>query len=407
MGISIKQKPTALSHNLAIWGLIFNTIAIPLLTLLGIPLATSIACIIDIALLGVLVIKSKDFRQTVFSYPVIVWFLLMNYHYINAIIKHVPETDMRMYLNNIVLPICALIYTVFLIRNKQMWLLALKKIILLFFLQCILYLSITGQVDFSDRSIALEINPNILGHIAGICSIMLMIYSIRKRKVSISIIMIFLISVAIVFYTYSRNALMIVFFALFSFLIGKAYSYRNNWQRFCITILTPVVIYLIYSIVINFTELGVRFEINTEFANSANKYTTNTLWDRILGERIIYYILGFSNFLENPLTGIGLWNFAHYNEYAYPLHSEYMVQLAEGGIIGTVLYLCFVFYVIDLFRKYKNKNTSLYIQTLICFFTILYLGITARVFAYQYFFIFYGVIIGILLQNNWIEQKLK
>ncbi len=52
---------------------------------------------------------------------------------------------------------------------------------------------------------------------------------------------------------------------------------------------------------------------------------TGTILD-LLGERAIYYIVGWSNFLENPLFGIGLWNYQMYAKVVF-LHLPYISLL--------------------------------------------------------------------------------
>ena len=90
------------------------------------------------------------------------------------------------------------------------------------------------------------------------------------------------------------------------------------------------------------TGLGARIQDDIEEAGLSELYSTGTFFDYIAGERIYYYVVGAEIFKEHALTGIGLQNFKSYTGGNYPMHVEWLVHLAEGGIIAFVLYLTFL-----------------------------------------------------------------
>jgi O-antigen ligase len=55
------------------------------------------------------------------------------------------------------------------------------------------------------------------------------------------------------------------------------------------------------------------------------------------GDRGVFYVNAWNLFTENPILGIGLYN---YHKYAnYILHVDFLVHLTELGIIGFILYM--------------------------------------------------------------------
>lgn len=96
-----------------------------------------------------------------------------------------------------------------------------------------------------------------------------------------------------------------------------------------------------------------------------------------LGDRAAQYMLAWDLFLEYPITGIGLKNFSVMANYPFVLHTEYMVQLCECGIIGSALYLLFMGGLFKtVFRIWKSNGRLFYICLggLLC---MLFLNFTA------------------------------
>jgi len=62
---------------------------------------------------------------------------------------------------------------------------------------------------------------------------------------------------------------------------------------------------------------------------------------QLFDNRAAQYILGWQEFVDNPINGIGLRNFLKQSGNTAPLHSEYLVQLVENGLIGMLLFILF------------------------------------------------------------------
>lgn len=349
------------------------------------------------------------FKPILFS-PVSLWLILMVYHFANLIFNVGNKIDMTLFRGNM-LP-CFILYLSAYIAYYDFDLF-LKRIMQLYFSFIVLSVIafITGQTFDFDGRIGIEgFHPNILGQYAGYYLMFFSIYIIRFKLTLIKKIILLLPPLILIFYSESRNSFVILVFAAISFIIG--YGSKNKLKASTIlkTLIVIILFYLIGEYTLNNTSLGERLlgGISGESSQVRLQYSSGTIFDTILGERIMYYTIGYDLFTRHPILGIGLWNFVDFNPFELPLHSEYMVHLAEGGIVGFILYLFFIIGIIKLFVSFKHRN-YFYYQLLICFICILINGITARIFPYTQFFCVFGAIIGYLLadrNNRYYENSI-
>lgn len=170
---------------------------------------------------------------------------------------------------------------------------------------------------------------------------------------------------------------------------------------------------LIYGfIVIIFSLLCIEFFLNNSIAGErlinsmAESEFQNNWFLKMMGDRGIMYYIGWNMFLNNFWTGIGITNFSWQNGYMFglPFHTEYMVQLAECGIIGTLLFIIFNYGIIRrLFTCYRQKiyikDTIIYIST---FLSILIINLVTWTYDNPNYFMMYGVIYGFYDLNKTI-----
>src|SRR5690606_12203321 len=97
--------------------------------------------------------------------------------------------------------------------------------------------------------------------------------------------------------------------------------------------------YFGYTYVMESTSMGDRFKEGLEAGENTN--TTDIKLLNLVGDRATFYITGWQVFSENTFTGIGLGNYMRETGSVHVIHSEYMVQLAEGGLVGTLFFLLF------------------------------------------------------------------
>ena len=155
----------------------------------------------------------------------------------------------------------------------------------------------------------------------------------------------------------------------------------------------------------NYTVLGERMQTIDESAAIYN--TSDVALLNLLGDRAYFYIRGIQIFEEHPLTGIGINNFMYIDASELPFHTEYMTQLAENGILGTVLYIFFYISVFNqIINAKKNKIIGaeywVYIGWMI---VILFISLTAWVYSFKHYYIVIGLVIGGILNNKKIYDE--
>ncbi len=151
--------------------------------------------------------------------------------------------------------------------------------------------------------------------------------------------------------------------------------------------------------ILNQTVLGERIHEVEDYTSKVPE-VQGTIFEK-MGDRGNYFVLGWQVFLENPIWGIGLKNFINY--YYQNLHNEYMINLAELGVIGFILYAIFNMIILI---KLKNKTNKMF---LFAHLSILFAA--TSLFLYHQFpiAILYGVLLlyikesTSLIKNNSIQ----
>lgn len=333
-----------------------------------------------------LYIRRKSFPIKPFytNTAVIVWGVLMTYHIINTYIFYgiteelLSQNIISCTIESILLmTLCAYLYCED--KVKLYW-----TLITAFFY----YLLIAYNFNEMHESGRLSgfLYTTQLGQLSGITCLVIsmLIYSTKKYTYSV----LYIFPVFMMFLAGSRNGLAVVFLAL----VALAIPFLVKDRRVLILVLFLGVI------LVNYLQDSLVWERRDD--QNLMLIETGTIFDTLLGDRIFYYVVGWQNFLDNPINGIGLLNFMNYNQYDYPLHTEPMTHLVEGGLIGASLYVYFYWYFIkNLIRQFNLKNGYM-LQCMIAFCAISIVGVTARIFHYSFFFTIYGIIIGEFYSNN-------
>lgn len=162
------------------------------------------------------------------------------------------------------------------------------------------------------------------------------------------------------------------------------------------TLLFTSIFYVGYNYLMENSTLGERFKEGVEVGEKMN--TSNIEALNILGDRARFYINGWELFNEHPITGVGLRNYMHHYDDLNVLHSEYMVQLAECGLIGTLLFLLFYIWIgrelFQLLRKNIWGTRPLILALIGGFCAVLFINFTAWTYQFTQFFAAFGVMIG-------------
>lgn len=390
------MNETFTRDDISYWMMLLLLINRPVCLALGLPS-------MPIIIIGLLFFISNIFQDDLFRYitgkkVIVAWGVLMLYHFINAKFCNVPDTNFRVLLNCVQTTLL-LGFTVFnFILDEKRCLKTLVVGYITFLAACLFQ----GSFTELDRLTSLGIHTNQIGQCAGVLSIIAVLYYADDKKRLLWIYpFIFLISLL----TQSRNSLSIVVISLI--ILFYDFLKRQPWytQVFFVAI-TVISLYGASSfieelpIIQRFQETTSDETVDTFFSPQGYE-RTNTILDNLLGERLVYYYLGWEDFISSPINGIGLWHF-QYLHFGYPIHSEYIVHLAEGGIIGFAIYL---FFLISIGKGlWSVEDKSIQHRYLIAFGAILFVSITARIFMCEFVFPLYGCIIGYYLYQNDFEE---
>lgn len=265
------------------------------------------------------------------------------------------------------------------------------------YISYLLYVLLTFNIVSVDRMFENRltglIHANQFAQCAGMGLLLLafMKYSLRLSYIKVAFLAV--VFIAAIIGSGSRNGFLLFIFFLAVLTLPKLFDNNIDVQRaiqfFIITGIAVMVIYF----VLESTGLGSR-----------------VMKSDIISQRGDYYVIGWKNFLRHPLFGIGMWNFGPYNHYPYPLHSEYMIHLCEGGLVGFCLYVSFLYLFISSILKCLKDNLNVFaILILLIFIAYMMVGVTARELYYPQFYPPLGLCLYyiILCKQNALLQKIR
>lgn len=199
------------------------------------------------------------------------------------------------------------------------------------------------------------------------------------------------LGLAAIFAVATRKALGGTLILLMFYLVGRMTTFSA--KQFIGLSLLSIMMYASFSWLMGQTLIGKRMVEVEKIGNKLNDTDIPVL--SLLGDRTPHYILGWEEFQKHPVTGIGVKNSVKLFNMEYPLHTEYMTQLVENGIIGTTLWLLFlgsIFRAIWVARKYKPH--SVWLACLSGMACILFLDLTAWTYEVPHYFTIYGIILA-------------
>lgn len=296
-----------------------------------------------------------------FDLPILLWVIWVNINaiFINPVVNPNVENAWNFFqLSNLPVVIYLGIRLNFVnINIEKQWLSYL--IPLLFYLILVLLLEKNNKV-FTDR-LGEYINPNEIAWIALLAIMSSFLISNNKYLRYITIVLTFLL----ILLTASKKALLsFVFFFVLYFLF---FSKVSLLKRVAVFIIIIAFIGIVTPIILNKTVIGQRFQKSIEQNQEAED--DSELFDG----RANYYIKGVEFFKNKPIVGIGLTNFLVRGDMEQEAHSEYVVQFAELGIIGLILFLTFHYRILNkLIGLYKNKSSNYIASILLISFLVFY-----------------------------------
>ncbi len=142
--------------------------------------------------------------------------------------------------------------------------------------------------------------------------------------------------------TLSRGGILSALVGLFILFLTS-----NLKRKIQMVIITPVIAIILNFIIKVSTNVDMFGSILERFTASDGGSGRSIIWSR-----------GFQLFEQNPIFGIGVYNFRAYSEDLYGtgmyMHNSYMEALVEGGLIGILLYL--LIFITVIITYYNNRN---------------------------------------------------
>lgn len=366
---------------------------------------TTIAVSLILSIFFALLAK-QNYLKLMKTPPVLFWAIWVIYNYVNWKMIGIVNSDnpLQFVLASFVYPIMTMSIVYFEGRKN------LRKTTLVVLVALAIYvmLGLLLQSDNGLPSNALgdSRDRSILGNELPLNACMMTFFAVvANTKGWISkkwLIALLAISLASIFFVATRKALggwgIIV---AMSFFTGFKLNKPSNFLK---VLFLLVAFYLAYNYVMEDTYLGERLADTEEQGEESNQ--TNVKELNYLGDRAMQYALGWELFLENPISGIGLQNFQVVADFPFMIHSEYIVQICECGLIGAILYFLFMGGImVKVVKNYNKKNSKVFFVCMGGILCILFINFTGWTYQGNAYFAMYGLILAVCYHEK--KKKLE
>ncbi|OIQ27404.1 MAG: hypothetical protein BM564_12990 [Bacteroidetes bacterium MedPE-SWsnd-G2] len=335
---------------------------------------------------------SKTFLKLIKRKPIIIWIVWCVFGIVNLfIVGYNIKTPFILHIFfNFLLPLLVMaIVSLEYIRNK----IGLLKLLRFSFA---IYLVLVLIVIYTSSS-GIERVGGALGNQAPLNVIFLafVVFVLESHKrFNYKYIPFILTAVLFVVLSYAtRKALIaLIIMGIFYYISKLRFSVWKILQAIVISVFS----YLLFIFILDKTVIGERL-LNTQEEGIKNNDSGIEMLS-FLGDRAFFYIEGYKIFKENPITGIGFGNFSSHLSFGQRIHSEYIVQLCEGGLIGSTLFIMFNYWLLkNLILRMNDKNAFVFLGGLM---SILFINFSAWTYSFNQYFVCYGVVIGYCLTTN-------
>jgi hypothetical protein len=355
---------------------------------------TKIPFLLTIIVLATNISMNANLIKKFFIKPIVFWFFWIVFNAINSYIKGVSYSSLtygalfaEIFVSFVIMFIVIVEYTKNEVKIKK----SLLSIILIYGL-----LGVLNSTFYFGRFISEDLGNLLPLNLVFVIFYSSLLYNDRKIKKNSMVLLCFL-SLLFIVLAGTRKAfgaaILIIMFSLLSNF--RIYSFK----KILFTIISFLILYNSYNYISDNTILGQRLDETYETGERVN--TSNIKVLNYLGDRAPQYILAWELMVENKLTGVGLRNFMNTVQYRNTIHSEYMVQLAECGIIGSLFFLLFVgWIIINLFKIIYSRrdNREIAIIMLGAIVAILFINFTSWTYSFPFYFAVYGTVIGFILK---------
>ena len=300
------------------------------------------------------IFKAKGGIKLFFKKPISIWFLWIGYSLINMFNSELSTSENLniSFLGFVIMPLLLMVV----ISSVEGY--KIKELLNVLLFASLLKILISFVFDsfgneFGGNRFGAEFNANMLGFSGNIVLLLLLVIKSLFKKLNLFHLLAAGIAIFIIYITASRKS----FLCLVVIAYGYIYIFSGNQNviKYFRMALGGLLLFSLGFFVFKDSEVVRR--LTDTLSETSQAKTELEMFDG----RAIQYVEGIEVFNDNKLTGIGLLNYKHFDEWELVLHSEYLVQLIECGIIGSILYLYFNVYIIRKLlklRKYKNYNQS-------------------------------------------------
>lgn len=344
--------------------------------------------------IGYAVLSNRDYMRSLRVTPILFWALWVIYSYINwEVVGIRPEgKTINFVLSNFIYPI-VIMCLVYYEGSKEP---KRTTLVVIAALAAYVILGLLFQDNSVDNGWEAERGGHQLGNSLPLNACVLTFFAvlayakgwIGKRWLMV----ILLLTLGIILFVATRKALVgwaiilgVSFFGRFKF------EKPSDWLRVLLLLVAAIVA---YNFLMNHTYLGVRMQETIEQGMEINETDVEAL--NYLGDRAMQYAWAWEEFLKHPLTGIGICNYQAVTGSYFRLHTEYMVQLCECGIIGAILFLLFVLGMFGkIFKSRSQGDNKLLFVCLGGLLCILSISFTAWTYSGCHYFAMYGMILAL------------
>lgn len=366
--------------------------------------------LLALTLMAIIVnINKVTFKKILFSAPVALWLSWCIYVTINTYFQGFSVTSttfLYFTINKVICPcmimaVCAYEY----LKSPKKF---LKTILLVF-----LVYAFIGTFVMDIGYVAVEegnMNANTLGNLLAL-NVMLIIFFVgvlycRQDITLTKTVALVLFAIGIVVVSATRKALGAGVIMIIALILSQIKFTFGNMLKI---ILPTILLYYGLIFMMGNTAMGERMgELEEQADIVETRYNIgNSAFLRAMGDRAPQYILGYEVFKEKPIAGVGLCNFRRATGYPAVLHTEYMVQMCECGIIGCILFVMFYWSIIKrLLKKIRGgkfeRPTAIVMLGTVA--ALLFIYLTAWSYSFPFYFAVLGTIVGFIHSK---ETRLK
>lgn len=344
---------------------------------------------------------NPDVRKLMWKKPFVIWLIWIVYAFVNMMVKgyHFDSNTPLFYLvNKLLAPYLALALACHegVVNRKRL----VKLLVFAFTFYCFLGFFFMGRAHSEDDS-SLTLGNGLA--IYGSFLVFLLIAARNEEAISgFSFSTLVVLALLMIISTATRKAFGVVVILIAFYGLSQVSLKPKN---IIFVIVLAIGAYVGVEYVMDNTYLGERLANTSEQAESRIDYASDSKFLQFVGDRAPHYVLGWEIFKQHPVTGIGLYNFMHVSGFQERLHTDYMVQFTENGLIGIALFALYYFWYIKNLNKLRrtSENKSKAVIGLGWIVAVLFLGLSAWTYDMPAAFICSGVVASFVYSYNKCE----